>query len=214
MQNVICCNIFNKNCDKMYHKIKKEGTLIELRNSLEMKRHFDLLYFLKSNGNYFSKEEEKSFIFKPSENSENLIINYTDVNKIKIHLDNKFLCDINFENIPLSNLRIQLGEKITPQHKFFFNDAFILDENIFKVFEICKNNVIEINKISNEIFNSLIKEEIFINKELNDSREINNIKRKNINNIENNDKIKKFNSFNNDKNVPNKSIVKNNINNK
>lgn len=198
----------------MYHKIKKEGTLMELRNSLEMKRHFNLLYFLKSNGNYFSKEEEKFFIFKPSENSENIIINYTDVNKIKIHLDNKFLCDINFENIPLSNLRIQLGEKITPQHKFFFNDAFILDENIFKVFEICKNNVIEINKISNEIFNSLIKEEIFLNKELNDSREINNIIRKNINNNEKNDKIKKFNSLDNDKNVPNKSIVKNNINNK
>ena len=180
---VVCCNIFNKN-DKMCIKIKKKDTLNVLRNALEKRRNFNLLYFLNSNGNYISKEEEKNISFKSSKN----IIYFTNVNTITIDLENLFLCKINFENFPLSNLRIQLGEKITSQHKFFDNDAFILDEENFKVFEICKNNVIKIHKISDEIFDSLKKEEIVKDQEFNDS----NIKRKKDKNNENNDNNEKW----------------------
>ena len=115
MKKVICCNIFDKNNDKMYLKIKNQSTLIDLRNALEKRRQFNSLLFLKSNGNYYSKEEEKLYIFKFTDN---LVINFAEVEKIKIYLDKKFLCDIKIKNIPLNKLRIQLGEKINPQHKF------------------------------------------------------------------------------------------------
>lgn len=203
MQKIICCNILDKNNDIMYHKIKKEGTLFDLRNSLEKRRNFKLLFFLKENGNYFTKEEEKHYILK----SEN--INFTNINTIKINLDNKFLCYINLENISLKNLRIQLDRKITLQHKFFFNNAFILDERHFKVFDICKNNIIEMNKISKEIFDSLKEDNIYIDKELNDSKEINNINKKKIIKIEDNEKCELFNNLKNNRKEPFKLIYQN-----
>lgn len=201
MEKVTCCNILN-NYDKMYLKIKKEGTLLDLRNALEKRRHFNLLYFLKSNGNYFSREEEKTFIIKPSEN---IIINFTDVNTMKINLDNKYICDINIENISLTKLRIILGTKIIHQHKFLFNNAFILDEENFKVFEICKNNVVEINTISKELFDSLKKEEIFKDKEINSSKDLDNNKREKINTEENETNLV-FNNLKNYKKEPFKLI--------
>ena len=193
MQKIFCSNKFNEDNDKMYLKIKKEGTLLDLRNALEKRRNFNLLFFLKSNGNYYSKEEEKIFILKTSEIMK---IYFTNINKIKIYLDKTFLCDINFENISLEELRIKLGEKITSQHKFFFNHAFILDEENFKVFEICSYGVVEINKISDEILYSLKKKDILIEEELNDSMEINNNKfEKNIF-IKNNNKLLNINKKN------------------
>ena len=59
MFNVYCCNNFNKKYDRMYLKLRKDASLFDLRNALETKRNFKCLFFLTSNKNYFSKEEEK-----------------------------------------------------------------------------------------------------------------------------------------------------------
>lgn len=39
MQNLICCNICNQQYDKMYVKLKKDSSLVDLRNVLEEKEN-------------------------------------------------------------------------------------------------------------------------------------------------------------------------------
>ena len=207
MPKIICCNKLKENYDKMILKIKKKGTLLDLRNILEKKMYLDSLYFLKPNGNYFPLEEEKNIFLKSFKNN---IIYFSDLDKIKIISNKKFLCDISIENISLNKLRIKLGEKINPQNKFFFEDAFILDEENFKVFEICNNNVIEIKTISEELFNSLKKEKI-IEKEIKNSRE-ENIRINNFKNIKVDQKDQLINRCKKDKNKPLKLLSKENIN--
>lgn len=148
MLTIFCFNILNEKQDKMYLKIKKKSSLYDLRKSLEDKRYFNSLYFLNSNKNYIKQEEEKNISVEEFDKN---IIYFTDVNYIKVNLGGEFLCNIDFKNIPLSKLRIELDKEINQNDKFFFNDAFILDEENFTVFEICQNNVIEMNRISDNI---------------------------------------------------------------
>lgn len=156
-------------------KIKKNSSLFDLRKILEHKRYFNSLYFLNSKKNCITKEEEENISVEEFDKN---IIYFRDVNYIKVNLGGEFLCNIDFKNIPLSKLRIELDKKINQNDKFFFNDAFILDEENFKVFEICQNNVIEMNQISDKIFNKLNKDAI-INKEINILKK-NNIKSEEI----------------------------------
>ena len=171
MEKIICCNLYNQN-DKMYLKININSCLVDLRNTLEKKRNFDSLFFYKENGNFFAKEEENKIVvfdyFKKK------IINFSEINNISINLNGQFLCNIKIENIPLNKLRHQLSNKIFPNYKFFFDNAFILDEEIFKVFDICKFNIIEINKIQDNIFNKLKEDDIFIDKESKSPKDNNN----------------------------------------
>jgi len=162
---IYCCNNLNKKKDKMYLKIKKDSTLFDLRNILENKRNFYSLFFLKENKTFVPKEEEMNI--KIIEAYKNKIVFFTDVPYIKIKLEGEYLCDINFDNISLDVLRINLAEKINSKNKFFYNNAFILDEENFKVFDICKNNEIEINQISDNLFNKLIQNEIIQDKKMN-----------------------------------------------
>ena len=160
MFNVYCCNEFNKKFDKMYLKLWKEATIYDLRSALESKRNFDSLFFLNINKNYFSKEEEKNI--KIFENFKKGIIYFTDVPNIKIYLEGEFLLEFNFENISLDKLRLKLREKINNKIKFFYKNAFILNEKEFKVFEICKTNIIEMNPIPDFLYKKLKEKEIKI----------------------------------------------------
>ena len=157
MAYIYCCNSLDEKNDKMYIKIDKKATLSDLRVTLEKFRNIESLFFLTMKNNYFSKDEEKKLsVFDYYKGK---IVYFTDVPDIKLFIKNEFLCSINFENIALNVLRNNLGDKINPKFKFFFRDAFILDEENFTVFEICNKNQININQISDEIFNKLIKRE-------------------------------------------------------
>ena len=171
MQNLICCNICNQQYDKMYVKIKKDSSLIDLRNTLEEKRKFVSLYFLNKDGNYFSKEEEGKILI--SQYYKDGVVYFSNANSIKINLNGKFLLDIQFKNISLSILRKNLSEKINLKNKFYFKDAFIIDEENFNVFDICKNNMIEIKTIPDDLFIELKNDEKFIDKEPIDSKDNN-----------------------------------------
>ena len=190
MQNLICCNICNQQYDKMYVKLKKDSSLVDLRNVLEEKRKFVSLYFLNIDGNYFTKEEEgKILIFQYYKDK---IIYFSNANSIKINLNGKFLLDIHLKNISLSKLRKNLSEKMNLKNKFYFKDAFILNEENFNIFEICKNNMIEIKTIPDDLFIELKNDEEFIDKEPVNSKD------KNKNFIKFNKKKKKsklMNSF-------------------
>ena len=171
MEKIICCNFYNEN-DKMYLKIDINSYLVDLRKTLEKKRNFDSLFFFKVNGKFFAKEEEnKIMVFHYFKNKK---IDFSETNNISLNLNGEFLCNIKIENIPLNQLRHQLSNKIFPNYKFFYNNAFILDEGIFKVFDICKYNTIEINKIQDDIFNKLKEDEIFIDKESKSPKDNNN----------------------------------------
>ena len=204
MFNVYCCNNFNKKYDRMYLKLRKDASLFDLRNALETKRNFKCLFFLTSNKNYFSKEEETKI--KVFEYFKKKIIYFTDVSNIKINLEGEFFCDINFENISLDKLRLKLKEKLKEKlnHKikFFYNNAFILDEENFKLFEICKNNIIEMNPISDYLYNKIKENEIKINKVFNKPKKVENIMRLNIQNFNDSENDKLENSFVNHKNEP------------
>jgi len=171
MQNFICCNISNQQYDKMYVKIKKDSSLADLRNALEEKRKFVSLYFINKDGNYFSKEEEDIIII--FQYYKDKIIYFSNANSIKINLNGKFLSDTKTKNISLSKLRKKLSEKINLKNKFYFNNAFILDEENFNIFEICKNNLIEIKTIPDDLFIELKNDEKFIDKEPIDSKDNN-----------------------------------------
>ncbi len=175
MLTIFCFNILNEKQDKMCLKIKKGSSLLDLRNILEQKRHFNSLYFLDSTKHYVSKELEKNI---PLENYNKNIIYFTDVNHIKVNLGGEFLCNIDFKNIPVSELRVKLDNKINQKDKFFFNGVFILDEENFTVFEICQSNVIEITQISDTIYNKLNKD-VIVNKEINISKENIQLSKKN-----------------------------------
>jgi len=208
MLTIFCFNILNEKQDKMYLKIKKKSSLYDLRKSLEDKRYFNSLYFLNSNKNYIKQEEEKNISVEEFDKN---IIYFTDVNYIKVNLGGEFLCNIDFKNIPLSKLRIELDKEINQNDKFFFNDAFILDEENFTVFEICQNNVIEMNRISDNIFNKL-KKDVIINKEINTLKENNNKSAENINNIPNKEIKESENIFIEDKNEIEELIPNHHIN--
>lgn len=209
MLTIFCFNILNEKQDKMYLKIKKKSSLYDLRKSLEDKRYFNSLYFLNSNKNYIKQEEEKNISVEEFDKN---IIYFTDVNYIKVNLGGEFLCNIDFKNIPLSKLRIELDKEINQNDKFFFNDAFILDEENFTVFEICQNNVIEMNRISDNIFNKL-KKDVIINKEINTLEEKNNSKSaENINNIPNKEIKESEDIFIEDKNETEELIPNHHIN--
>jgi len=188
MEKIICCNYFNQIYDIMYLKISIDSNLNDLRKALEKKRKFDTLFFLTLNGNYFSKEEEKKIM--AFDYFKNKVIYFSEEDYISIKLNGQFLYNIKIENIPLNKLRQQLSNKIVPNNKFFLNNAFILDEENFTVFDICKYNAIEINKIQDIVFNKLKVDEIFIDKETkfpkDNNNNINILKNEaNINNLRN-----------------------------
>ena len=193
MFNVYCCNEFNKKFDKMYLKLWKEATIYDLRSALESKRNFDSLFFLNINKNYFSKEEEKNI--KIFENFKKGIIYFTDVPNIKIYLEGEFLLEFNFENISLDKLRLKLREKINNKIKFFYKNAFILNEKEFKVFEICKTNIIEMNPIPDFLYKKLKEKEIKININADNQKKVDNIMRLNIQNMDDYENDKLENSF-------------------
>lgn len=95
------------------------------------------------------------------------------------------------KNISLSKLRKNLSEKMNLKNKFYFKDAFILNEENFNIFEICKNNMIEIKTIPDDLFIELKNDEEFIDKEPVNSKD----KNKNFIKFNNAKKSKLMNSF-------------------